>query len=250
MEGVSPQRTDKPQNRPNAPAGGDGTPQPGAPTGQSWRWLWGVLAIGIVAVLLAVGTIKTTNAKSISYTKYMQEVTAKQVSTAQISNSNGQITGKLKDGSSYTVQGPSPSLPNDVSTMRSNGVEVSFPTPSSNLFTALLPYLFIIGIGAAFIYFIGRQTRGQMSGIMSIGRSRAKVYTSERPRDHLRRRGRLQRGQAGDQRGRRLPQAPRPASRRSGPRSPRASCSWARRAPARPCWPGPSPARRACPSCR
>src|ERR1700753_2576964 len=115
MDAVSPQRTDKPAGKPNAPAGGDGTPQQGQPSGQSWRWLWGVLAIGIVAILLAVGTIKTNNAKSISYTQFLQDVTSKQVSTAQISNSTGEITGKLKkDGVTYTVQGPSPSLPNDV----------------------------------------------------------------------------------------------------------------------------------------
>src|SRR6202041_3441589 len=140
--------------------------------------------IGIVAILLAVGTIKTSNAKSITYTKFLQDVTSKQVSTAQISNSNGVITGKLKDGATYTVQGPSPSLPNDVTEMRNNGVQVSFPTPSSNLLTDLLPYIFIIGIGAAFIYFIGRQTRGQMSGIMSIGRSKAKTFSSDRSEEH------------------------------------------------------------------
>jgi cell division protease FtsH len=182
MDAVSPQHAEKPAGKPNAPAGGDGTPQQGQSSGQSWRWLWGVLAIGIVAILLAVGTIKTNNAKSISYTQFLQDVSSKQVSTAQISNSTGEITGKLKkDGVSYTVQGPSPSLPNDVTEMRNNGVAVSFPTPSSNLFEDLLPYLFIIAIGAAFIYFIGRQTKGQMSGIMSIGRSKAKTFSSDRP---------------------------------------------------------------------
>jgi cell division protease FtsH len=182
MDAVSPQRADKPAGKPNAPAGGDGTSQQGQPSGQNWRWLWGVLAIGIVAILLAVGTINHSNAKSISYTQFLQDVNSKQVSTAQISNSTGEITGKLKkDGTTYTVQGPSPSLPNDVTEMRNNGVAVSFPTPSSNLFTDLLPYLFIIAIGAAFIYFIGRQTRGQMSGIMSIGRSKAKTFSSDRP---------------------------------------------------------------------
>ncbi|HEX3946370.1 MAG TPA: ATP-dependent zinc metalloprotease FtsH [Acidimicrobiales bacterium] len=181
MDAVSPPRTDKPAGKPNAPAGGDGTPQQGQPSGQNWRWLWGVLAIGIVAILLAVGSISHSNAKSVSYTKFLQEVTSKQVTTAQISNSTGEITGKLKDWTSYTVQGPSPSLPNDVTEMRNNGVAVSFPTPSSNLFTDLLPYLFIIAIGAAFIYFIGRQTRGQMSGIMSIGRSKARLFSADRP---------------------------------------------------------------------
>jgi cell division protease FtsH len=188
MVGVSPQRADKPVNRPNAPQNGQngeggGPNQPGAPSGQSWRWLWGVLAIGIVAILLAVGTIKTNNAQTLSYTKFLQDVQAKQIATAKISNSTGQINGNFKgeNGKSYQVQGPSPSLPADVATMRNDGVEVSFPTPSSNLLGDILPYVFIIGIGAAFIYFIGRQTRGQMSGIMSIGRSKAKTFSSDRP---------------------------------------------------------------------
>jgi cell division protease FtsH len=137
--------------------------------------------VGVVAILLAVSTIKTSPSKQISYTKYLQEVKHHLVNTAQISNGNGQITGKLKDGTSYQVQGPSPSLPNDVTEMRNDGVAVSFPTPSSNLLSAILPYLFIIGIGAAFIFFIGRQTKGQMTGIMSIGRSKAKTFSSDRP---------------------------------------------------------------------
>jgi cell division protease FtsH len=188
MDSVSPQRADKPVNRQNAPQSGQngeggGPNQPGASSGQSWRWLWGVLAIGIVAILLAVGTIKTNNAETLSYTKFMQDVSAHQIATAKISNSTGQINGNFKgeNGKAYQVQGPTPSLPNDVQTMRNDGVEVSFPTPSSNLLSDILPYLFIIGIGAAFIYFIGRQTRGQMSGIMSIGRSKAKTFSSDRP---------------------------------------------------------------------
>ncbi len=179
---MTPQRQDGPSpGKPTQQTGEGSTPSGGASEGQNWRWLWGVAAIGIVAILLAVTAVKTSNAKDISYSKYMQEVTSRQVNTAQISNGTGEITGKLKDGTSYQVKGPSPSLPNDVTTMRNDGVAVSFPTPSSNLLTDLLPYLFIIGIGAAFIYFIGRQTKGQMSGIMSIGRSKAKTFSSDRP---------------------------------------------------------------------
>ncbi|HEY1829074.1 MAG TPA: ATP-dependent zinc metalloprotease FtsH [Acidimicrobiales bacterium] len=180
---MSPQRPDRQMNRQGNPPG-DGSGQPtGAPEGQNqnWRWLWGLLAVAIVAILLAVASIKPSDSKSLTYTKFLNEVKSHEVSTAQISNDNGQITGKLKSGQQYTVQGPSPSLPNDVTTMRDDGVAVSFPTPSSNLLDDLLPYIFIIAIGAAFIYFIGRQTRGQMTGIMSIGRSKAKTFSSDRP---------------------------------------------------------------------
>jgi cell division protease FtsH len=137
--------------------------------------------IGVIAILLAVSSLKTTNSKSLSYTKFLQDVRAKQVNSAQISNGTGQINGKLKNGLAYSVQGPSPSLPNDVTQMRDDGVAVSFPTPTSNLLGELLPYIFFIAIGAAFIFFIGRQTKGQMSGIMSIGRSKAKTFSSDRP---------------------------------------------------------------------
>jgi cell division protease FtsH len=178
---VSPQRPDKSANRPNAPSGDPNNPSTPPEGGQNWRWLWGVLAIGIVAILLAVSTIKTNPSKTITYTQFLQDVKSRQVSTAQISNASGQINGKLKGGVSYTVQGPSPSLPNDVTEMRNDGVAVSFPTSTSNLFEALLPYLFIGGMVAAFIYFIGRQTKGQMTGIMSIGRSKAKTFSSDRP---------------------------------------------------------------------
>jgi cell division protease FtsH len=140
-----------------------------------------VAAVGVVAILVVLGANKGTTNKTISYSKYMQDVTSKQVGTAQISNSTGEITGKLKDGTAYQSQGPSPSLPNDVTTMRNDGVAVSFPPQTTSLLGDLAPYLFIILIGAAFIYFIGRQTKGQMSGIMSIGRSKAKQFSSDRP---------------------------------------------------------------------
>ena len=135
----------------------------------------------MIAILLAVSSLKTTDAKPLSYTTFLQDVKARQVSTAQISNGTGEINGKLKNGATYQVQGPSPSLPNDVTEMRDDGVSVSFPTPATNLLSDLLPYIFIIAIGAAFIFFIGRQPRGQMSGIMSIGRSKAKTFSSDRP---------------------------------------------------------------------
>ena len=178
---MSPQRPDRPSTQQNAPSGDGNTPSGNAPQGQNWRWLWGVVVVGVIAVLLAVSSLKTTNAKSLSYTKFLQDVRSKQVDTAQISNGTGEINGRLKNGVSYTVQGPSPSLPNDVTQMRDDGVAVSFPTPTTNLLGELLPYIFFIAIGAAFIFFIGRQTKGQMSGIMSIGRSKAKTFSSDRP---------------------------------------------------------------------
>ena len=59
----------------------------------------------------------------------MSDVSAHQVDTAKIDNNSGVITGKLKDGPTYTVQGPSPSLPNDVTEMRQQRRGGQLPDP-------------------------------------------------------------------------------------------------------------------------
>src|SRR6202789_4197843 len=166
---------------PNASSGDGNSPAGAGGSGQNWRWLWGVAVIAVIVIVLAVSSFKSPTSKSLTYTTFLQDVKSGQVSSAQISNQTGEINGKLKSGLTYQVQGPSPSLPNDVTEMRNDGVAVSFPTPTSNLLTDFLPYIFIIALAAGFIYFIGRQTKGQMSGIMSIGRSKAKTFSSDRP---------------------------------------------------------------------
>ena len=59
--------------------------------------------------------------------------------------------------------------------------EYNFVTTTPNFFTTmiplLLPFLLIIG----FFVWMNRRAQGQMGGIMSIGRSRAKTYSTERP---------------------------------------------------------------------
>ena len=67
---------------------------------------------------------------------------------------------------------------------------------------------------------------------------------------HLRRRRRGRRGENGSPGGRRVPQVPREVQLPRAPASRAASCSSAPPAPARRCWPGRWPARRACPSSR
>lgn len=182
---MTPQLPDRQSSRspgPGGPSNGYGNSQKPLPgEGNNRRWLWGLLIVAMLAIVLATYAVHPSNAKQISYSSYMNAVKSKTISTAQINNETGVINGKLRDGQNYTVQGPSPSLPNDVTTMRKDGVSVSFSTPTTNLFEALLPYIFFIGLGVVFFVFISRQTKGQMTGIMSIGRSKARLFDSDRP---------------------------------------------------------------------
>ena len=176
---MSPSRPDRSPNGPPQPGGGNSpTPSGGD---QSWRWIWTVLIVGVLAVLIVPSLLPHSSAESLTYSHYLNDVKAKDVSSATINNSTGVITGNLTNGKSYTTQGPNPYSQTDVNTIRKDGVKVNFLEPSSSLLSELAYPLILIAIVVGMFWFVSRQARGQMSGIMSIGRSRARQYSAERP---------------------------------------------------------------------
>ncbi|MDA8310786.1 MAG: ATP-dependent zinc metalloprotease FtsH [Actinomycetota bacterium] len=156
-------------------------PRSGQGPDQSWRWIWGVLILAVLAVLIVPSLLPHSSAKSMTYSQYRSDVQAKIVKTATIDNTTGVITGKLADGQSYSVTGPHPASQATVALMRKDGVSVDYSNPPSNILGDLLPYILFVGIAVVLMLFITRQARGQMSGIMSIGRSRARLFSSDRP---------------------------------------------------------------------
>jgi cell division protease FtsH len=175
---VSPSRPERP-NRPSYPGGGN-NPTPSG-NDQSWRWIWTVLIVAVLAVLVVPSLLPHSSATSITYSNYLRDVKGGEVQSATIDNSTGVITGKLSDGTSYTTQGPNPYSQTDVNTLRKDGVPVNFSQPSSSILSEILPYVLLVALFAGVMWLMTRQARGQMSGIMSIGRSRARLYSAERP---------------------------------------------------------------------
>jgi cell division protease FtsH len=160
--------------------GGAGRSSGGA-SEQPWRWLL-VLVLVIVLVLFLTHTFARTNVKQIGYSQFVHDVTSNQVGTATYNNENGSISGTLKNGQSYSTTAGIP-LPDSVqSQLLKDGIKLDFSTPPSNILADVVIYLLpILAIVALFVW-LNRRAQGQMSGIMSIGRSRAKLYTTERPR--------------------------------------------------------------------
>src|SRR5579875_3578511 len=156
-------------------------PRPGQGPDQNWRWIWGILILAVLAVLVVPSLLPHSSAKAMTYSRYLSEVKAKAVKTATIDNTTGVITGKLATGRSYTVTGPHPASQTTVALMRKDGVSVDYSNPPTNLWGDLLPWVFFAGFAVLLMLFIGRQARGQMSGIMSIGRSKARLFSSDRP---------------------------------------------------------------------
>jgi cell division protease FtsH len=150
---------------------------------QTRRWAIAVVAVVLIVLFIGSGMFKRSSSKAIDFSQFQQDLTTHQIKTANFNNSTGAITGTLSNGTSYTTTGPTTELPASIyAELKAANIKYTFSSPSSNALGELLLYLLPVALIIGFFVWMSRRAQGQMSGIMSIGRSRAKVYTAERPR--------------------------------------------------------------------
>jgi cell division protease FtsH len=119
----------------------------------------------------------------ISYDAFIGLVEDGKVESVDYNNRNLRITGELKDSDSkFRTTAPAPGISEeDIRTIRDKGVEFNPDTPEANPLLSwlglLLPVFLIIGL---FVW-MQRRASGQMGNVMSIGRSRAKAYSADKP---------------------------------------------------------------------
>jgi cell division protease FtsH len=144
-----------------------------------------IVTIAIVAFVLGILIIPSLfsnkNVKTITYSALLRDASQQKVVSASINNSNGVVTGQLSNGTNYISNGPAPALTTEVTALQDHNVSVLFANPSS-LASTFLPYLIWILIFAAFMIYASRQARGQMNGMMSVGRSKAKQFNEDHPK--------------------------------------------------------------------
>ena len=164
-------------------------PQNGGTPGQSGnenaiRWI--VAGVVVVLVLLVFGSsfVSKGSSTQIPWSKFLtSDIPHHLVKTVQVNNTNGNITGSLTNGTSYSTTGPISLTQQEQSAITASGAELKFSTPTSNIFASLLGYLLPVLLFIGFMVWLNRRAQGQMSGIMSIGRSKAKAYSAERPKN-------------------------------------------------------------------
>ena len=167
-------------------------PPPGdKPTGSapppppSWRnWLWPIMILAIFILFFVLPT--RSSSTSLTYSKFLSDVSSHQVQSLQISGSvGGTSTGKLKDGTSFTVVIPPQAGQASLTNLTQNIPEVSTAPSGQGFGTEVLIYLIVFGLPILlFIWLFRRISRGaagQLGGVLGAGRSRAKVFDEERP---------------------------------------------------------------------
>ncbi len=165
----------------------DGLPGPGGrggvPPGQGRNRLvlYLVVVVAIVAVLVVPGLVHKSKTNTLTYTTFLSEVGGKQVKTATVDQTSGVITGQLTDGSSYTVNGPATVTDSELAALKPLGTNFKLVTTTTNPLVSLLWYLLPVALLVGIFIYFSRRAQGQMGSIMSIGRSKAKLYSTERP---------------------------------------------------------------------
>ncbi len=147
------------------------------------KWgLWALLGLTLLVVVLP-SLLGGSDAKKVPYSRFMAQVRSGDVQSVEVDNTNGSITGKLDNGKEFRTTGPlDGGLPDaDLVVLAAQSVEVKYKTPQPGWLASLLPFLIPVAIFVAFFWFMQRRAQSQMGGIMSIGRSRAKTYSTERP---------------------------------------------------------------------
>src|SRR3954447_357596 len=151
----------------------------------SWpRWsIWVLLGL-VAAAFLLPSLFNTSEGTELQYSQFLTQVENGNVKSIEWNNENGHITGEFADGVKFETTGlPSPPGPSDAdrALLAEHNVDVKFKTPETSFWAAWLPLLLPVGLLIGFFVWMQRRTQSQMGGIMSIGRSRAKTYTTERP---------------------------------------------------------------------
>jgi cell division protease FtsH len=164
------------------PGGGPGAPNQ-APASNNWRWIAVVLATVAILVLALSSMSKGSSTTTQSYSDFQKALTSHQVASASINKDTGHITYTNTQGQQYSVQGPDLTNNSALIAQYTQYIpQLKFTTSSTSAWSTWLPYIIYGAIILVFFIWLTRRAQGQMSGIMSIGRSKAKVYTTERPR--------------------------------------------------------------------
>ena len=117
----------------------------------------------------------------VTYDRFLSRVAVHEVTDVLVDNLTGKIEFTDVDGVVHVTAGPLELSIDDRRLLADSGAAVLFETPQPGFLQAWLPLLLPVSLIILFFWWMSRRAQSQMGGMMSIGRSKAKLYTTERP---------------------------------------------------------------------
>jgi cell division protease FtsH len=176
---AKPNKAPKSNNGNEFDGEGSGAKGPG-----SWpKWsIWAMIAV-LAAVILVPTLWPTDNGEELEYTEFIEQVEEGNIASAEVSRGSGNVSGEFTNGDKYnTIAGGEAGLfEGDQQMLVDNEVQVTYKPPSSNWLLGILSVMLPLGLIVLFFVWMQRRAQGQMGGVMSIGKSKAKAYDASRP---------------------------------------------------------------------
>ena len=155
-------------------------PPPPPPRWRSWLPWIGVL-ITLAVLLLWPGRMTGNQVQTLNYQPELKDkIAAGQVRSVDI-GSDGHIDGVLTNGQHFKSSYPVNLRDDQFTTLlNQHNVQIKAVGAQSSILTVLLSLLPLLLFVGFFIY-LGRSTRRQLGAIGGVGRSRGRVYDTDRP---------------------------------------------------------------------
>jgi len=154
----------------------------GSKANKGWpRWgIW--MLMGLLAATLLYPLLQPSeDLEALPYDQFLARVADGEVTEVTVDNQTGRIEIRTSEGVAFTTTGPLELSAVDRQVLADSGISVIFETPQPGFAATWLPLLLPVGLIILFFVWMSRRAQGQMNGMMSIGRSRAKTYSSEKP---------------------------------------------------------------------
>ncbi|MGV8940823.1 MAG: ATP-dependent zinc metalloprotease FtsH [Lysobacter sp.] len=136
--------------------------------------LWVIVAVVLMVVFQAFGPRTAGPAGPLDYDQFVQQVQADRIEQVKIAEDRTTITGKRKDGSTFTTVSPGDKdLVNDLLQHKVKIEQV--PPGGPSFWSIVLNFLPILLIIAFWIFVMKQMQQGGGKGAMSFGKSRAKL---------------------------------------------------------------------------
>jgi cell division protease FtsH len=140
--------------------------------------------VGVLAAAVLVPTLwPSDTGEPLEYSEWRELVVDGEIASAEINTGSGKITGQFNNEDKYTTSGGGERGVSeaDEALLIAQDVNYKFIPPSSNWLLGLLSVFLPIALIIAFFVWMQRRAQGQMGGVMSIGKSKAKAYDTSRP---------------------------------------------------------------------
>ncbi|HEU5479706.1 MAG TPA: ATP-dependent metallopeptidase FtsH/Yme1/Tma family protein, partial [Candidatus Tumulicola sp.] len=154
-----------------------------------------IIGLVLAIVLFWQATPSTSPARDqIDYGQFLTLVQQDHVSSVTIDSATGKITGVYapkgfspndNNRTQFSTQGPvnNQGIPDaDLALLDKHNVARKYKGHSTDWLAALVPWVILFVFIGALWWFIARRAQGQMGAVMNIGRSRAKVYNTDKPK--------------------------------------------------------------------